>query len=136
MRTLLIFLFVISFGFAQGQGKNTSIAFVGLNHYSDAGLNIPDPKYFDFGQDLELISVKTQSVYFSRSYLINKEGESVSTGFMPSMYFRPNDNRIVVTGQKMESNDSLNPYGAKDISSAILYSTVNSFISKIRFNKR
>ena len=84
----------------------------------------------------KLISVRTPNPYFHRTYLIDKNGDTVSSGFMPSVYFRPNDNKVVITGRPMEQNDSFNPYGAKDFSSMLIYTTVNSFLSKIKLNKR
>ena len=83
----------------------------------------------------KLISVRTTNPYFHRTYLINKNGETISSGFMPSAYFRPNDNLIVISGYS-DKKDSFNPYGAYDMASMVLFSTFNSFISKLKINKR
>ena len=83
----------------------------------------------------KLISVRTANPYFHKTYLINKNGETISSGFMPSVYFRPNDNLIVISGFN-DKKDSFNPYGAYDMASVVLFSTLNSFISKLKINRR
>ena len=83
----------------------------------------------------KLISVPTANPYFHKTYLINKNGETISSGFMPSVYFRPNDNLIVISGFPDKKN-SFNPYGAYDMASMVLFSTFNSFISKLKINRR
>ena len=92
--------------------------------------------YLDFTKDLKLISLNTSNPYLQRSYMINKEGETVSSGFMPTSYFLPNDNLIVLSGKNTMNRDSFNPYGSPDLPSAIIFGTLNSFISKWKKIKR
>lgn len=96
----------------------------------------PTKGYLDFTKDLKLISVNTTNPYFQRSYMINKEGETISSGFMPSSYFLPNDNLIVFSGTNTMNSDSFNPYGSSSLGSAILFGTFNSFISRWKKSKR
>lgn len=96
----------------------------------------PTKGYLDFTKDLTLISVNTTNPYFQRSYLINKEGETISSGFMPGSYFSPNDNVIVLSGKNTINRDSFNPYGSSDLPSAIFLGTLNSFISRWKKSKR
>jgi hypothetical protein len=97
---------------------------------------VPTKGYLDFTKDLKLISVNTANPYFQRSYMINKEGETISSGFMPSSYFLPNDNFIVLSGKNTTNRDSFNPYGSPDLPSAIFFGTLNSFISRWKKSKR
>lgn len=114
--------------------------------------NLPDPNigssfksqvyespYLSFlnnNQGVKLVSVKTSNVYFHKSYLIDKNGNTLSAGFMPTSYFLPNDHLLVIGGLNNQNRDSFNPYGAYDISSLIISSTFNAFISKIKINRR
>lgn len=92
--------------------------------------------FLSFTKDLKLISISTVDSEFQRTYMINKDGETVSSGFMSSSYFLPNDNFIVISGKNTKNKDSFNPYGAYDMTSAIIFGTFNNFISRIKIIKR
>ena len=51
-------------------------------------------------------------------------------------YFLPNDNFIVISGKNTRSKDSFNPYGASDMTSAIIFGTFNNIISKLKIRRR
>jgi hypothetical protein len=87
-------------------------------------------------KDSKLIVVNTSDPYFQRTYLVDKDGETISSGFMSSTYFSPNDNSIVISGGLSHNRDSFNPYGASDLKSALILGTVNNFIQKLKINKR
>ncbi len=91
--------------------------------------------FMDCLKDSKLIKVNTYDPYFQRTYLITKQGETLSSGYMPSSYFVPNDNFIVISG-KYTNKDSFNPYGASDFASALFFGTFNNFISKLKINRR
>jgi hypothetical protein len=90
----------------------------------------------NFPKDVKLMAIASADGYFHRTYLIDQENESISSGFMPSPYFRPNNNLIVITGKRSMPRDSFNPYGADDLPSFIFFGTVNNFISRIKINRR
>ncbi len=92
--------------------------------------------FLSFTKDLKLVSISTVDSEFHRTYMINKDGETVSSGFMSSSYFLPNNNFIVITGKNTKNKDSFNPYGAYDMASAIIFGTFNNFISRIKKIKR
>lgn len=92
--------------------------------------------FMDYLKDSKLIKVNTSNPYFQRTYLIDKGGETLSSGYMPSAFFSPNDNLIVITGMNRSSADSFNPYRASDLTSAIFFGTLNNFISKMKIKKR
>jgi len=101
------------------------------------------PAKYSFNFDLskitdgaKLIMVRTNNISFHKTYFINKNGEALSHGFRPATMFSPNDNLIVVGGQNTQHRDSFNPYGANDMTSMIILSTVNNFISRIKIGKR
>ena len=96
----------------------------------------PNTDFMDFTRDVKLIAVNTYDSNFQRTYLINKDGETISSGFMPSSYFLPNDNFIVISGKNTRSKDSFNPYGASDMTSAIIFGTFNNIISKLKIRRR
>lgn len=90
----------------------------------------------NFPKDVKLMAVASADGYFHRTYVIDQKNESISSGFMPSPYFRPNNNLIVITGKRSTPRDSFNPYGADDLPSFIFFGTVNNFISRIKINRR
>ena len=96
----------------------------------------PTTDFMDFTRDAKLIAVNTYYSNFQRTYMINKDGETISSGFMPSSYFLPNDNFIVISGKNTRSQDSFNPYGASDMTSAIIFGTFNNIISKLKISRR
>ncbi len=98
-------------------------------------LFVSDMGFLDYHKDSSLIQVNTYDAYFQRAYLINKQGATISSGYMPSSYFKPNDNIIVISG-KYTNKDSFNPYGARDLPSALFFGTFNNFLSKLKINKR
>jgi len=97
---------------------------------------MPNMDFLELERDLKLIAVNTSNPYFQRSYMIDKNGETISSGFMPSAYFLPNDNFIVISGANNWNQDSYNPYGSTDLSSMILFGTVNTVLSKFKFKRR
>jgi len=99
-------------------------------------LLIPNTDFLDFAWEVKIVSVSTFNSNFQRSYMVNKDGKTISSGFMPSGYFSPNDNLIVISGENSKAKDSLNPYGASDMASAIIFATFNNFISKWKNNRR
>ena len=82
------------------------------------------------------VAVVTPNKFYHKTFLLNNEGTSISSSFMPSTYYRPNNNMIIITGLSQKTRDSFNPYGATDLTSMVFLSTVNSFISKIRLSRR
>jgi hypothetical protein len=97
---------------------------------------VPDKDFLNLPKDLKLIALSSQDGVFHRTWLINSDGETVSSGFMPSPYFMPNNNLIVVNGKPCIRRDSFNPYGAEDLATMLLFGTVNNFISKLRIGRR
>ena len=92
--------------------------------------------FMDYTKGSKILAVNTYDSNFQRTYLINKDGETISSGFMPSSYFMPNDNFIVIAGKYAVNQDSFNPYGANNMASAIILGTFNNFISRLKKNKR
>ena len=132
------FMFIL---FAQVEAQNNLLSTKSVYHTINSveylyDSQAPTKGYLDFTKDLKLISVNTTNPYFQKSYMINKEGETISSGFMPSSYFLPNDNLIVFSGTNTMNSDSFNPYGSSNLGSAILFGTFNSFISRWKKSKR
>ena len=92
--------------------------------------------FMDYTKGTKLIAVNSYDSNFKRTYLIDKNGETISSGYMPSAYYLPNDNFIVISGKNTMNQDSFNPYGANNMASAILLGTFNNFISRLKKNKR
>jgi len=92
--------------------------------------------FMDYTKGSKLIAINTNDSNFQRIYLINKDGETISSGFMPSSYFVPNDNFIVISGKYAVNQNSFNPFGANNMASAIILGTFNNFISRLKINKR
>ena len=96
----------------------------------------PNRDFLNYIKEVKLQSVNTYDSNFQRAYIINKDGETISSGFMPSSYFLPNDNFFVISGKSTITKDSFNPYGATTMASAIIFGTFNNFISKLKINRR
>jgi hypothetical protein len=92
--------------------------------------------FLDHLKDSKLVVVNTSDSYFQHTYLVSKEGETISSGFMTSSYFTPNDNFIVISGNQLQNRDSFNPYEATNLKSALILGTINNFIHKLKINKR
>ena len=92
----------------------------------------PDLTFLATLSDAKVYSVSTPNTFFNKSYLVGKNGEVFSNSFMATSNFTPNDNLIVFSGQNTRQRDSFNPYGAYDMTSMIVLSTFNTFISKIK----
>ncbi|MCK5103024.1 MAG: hypothetical protein KAR17_09420 [Cyclobacteriaceae bacterium] len=92
--------------------------------------------FMDYTKGSKLLAVNTYDSNFQRAYLINKDGETISSGYMPSTHFLPNANFIVISGKSTNNKDSFNPYGATDVASAIVFGTFNNFISRLKKNRR
>ena len=96
----------------------------------------PDLSFLKDLKTTKLMSIRTADGYFNKTFLVGDDGPTYSTSYMPSEFFLPNDNLIVVTGQDVKRRDSFNPYGARDMTSAIILSTFNSFITRLKLNRR
>lgn len=96
----------------------------------------PDIDFLNFTKGSKLLAVNTYDSNFQRTYLINKDGETISSGYMPSTYFLPNDNFLVISSKNINNKSSFNPYGAGDFASAIIIGVFNNFISKLKKKKR
>ena len=83
-----------------------------------------------------LVSISDEAGQLQRTFALNEDSKTISSGFMPVSYFRPNDNLIVINAVGYRNRDSLNPYGAKDMPSAILLGTINNFVSKLKIGGR
>jgi hypothetical protein len=97
---------------------------------------LPDKKFINIQQDLKLLAVNNPDGAFQRTYMVDGEGETFSAGFMPAAYFMPNNNLIVVSGKRYLKKDSFNPYGASDMTSMLVLTTINSFITKLKIKGR
>lgn len=95
----------------------------------------PNPDFLALPKSSRLVAVNTANPYFQKTYMIDKEGRTISSGFMPSAYFKPNDNFIIINGRS-RGNDSYNPYGAYNLSSMLLFGTINTFIPKFKIKLR
>lgn len=84
----------------------------------------------------ELVSVSDEAGQLQKTYALNEDGETISSGFRPAAYFSPNDNLLVISAGGNQNKDSLNPNGAKDMPSAILLGTINNFISRLKIGNR
>lgn len=96
----------------------------------------PDLAFLTTLNDTKVYAVRTPNAFFNKSYLIGKNGEVFSNSFMATSNFVANDNLIVFSGQNPSLRDSFNPYGAYDMTSMIILSTFNTFISKIKIRRR
>lgn len=131
-----MFIFIIGQGLAQESIEVVPVIQLKGSQYSMINFNTTNFDLAKITTGSKLISVGSNDVIFNRTYLVNKDGESLSNGFGPAPYFRPNDNLVVVTGSNYNKRDSFNPYGADDVASVIILSTVNTFISRIKSGKR
>ena len=129
---IILLLFVTSCVFAQV----TSTERVNVQNFMYLSTHQPDLAFLQDLPDSKIISVRTTNEFFNKSYLINKKGEALSNSYMSSSNFMPNDNLIVVSGQNIRQRDSFNPYGAYDMTSMIVLSTFNTFLSRIKINRR
>lgn len=132
----LFLIFSLSYAIAQDSFLSESNYLANQDDYTAHYLLKPNMDFLESAEGAKLISVRTTNVHFHKSYLINKNGETFSSGFMPSAYFSPNDNLIVISGQNTKQKDSFNPYGAYDMTSMIVLSTFNSFISRVKIKRR
>ena len=129
---IILLLFVTSCVFAQA----TTTENVNVQNFMYLSSHQPDLAILQDLPDSKIVSVRTTNEFFNKSYLINKKGEALSNSYMSSSNFMPNDNLIVVSGQNIEQRDSFNPYGAYDMTSMIVLSTFNTFLSRIKINRR
>ena len=133
---LIFFCLVVNQSFAQ---NSTMRDLPRTNSGSSFNSKVYESPYLSFlnnNQGAKLVSVNTSNIYFQKSYLIDNNGNTLSTGFMPTSYFSPNDNFLVISGFNNQNRDSFNPYGASDISSLIISSTFNAFISRLKIKRR
>lgn len=134
--SFFVFIFIIGQGLAQESVEVVpEIQLMGSEH-SMISFNTSNFDLAKITTGSKLISIGSNDVFFNRTYLVNRDGESLSNGFGPAPYFRPNDNLIVITGSNYNKRDSFNPYGADDVASVIILSTVNTFISRIKSGRR
>ena len=71
---------------------------------------------------------------FQNTYLLNSVGQSLSQGAAPSNFYRPTTNFVVFNGGNMPA-DSFNPYGSRDVGSALLSAYLNKFLDNIIHKK-
>lgn len=103
---------------------------------SDLQWEQPRELNLHFSSEVNLISVSGADSNFLRTFHVSEDGEVISSGFMPSPYFLPNNNLIVITGNHRVVRDSFNPYGARDMGTMLLFGTLNNFISRLRIGGR
>ena len=137
MKYFLVCVFVILLNplYAQESKKRSLIQITSPTIYNDIDIS-ENLNIKEITSGTKVLAVNTGGGYFYRSYLINKEGESISNGFMPQAYFMPNDNFLVITAQGHMAKDAFNPYGAYDMPSMLILGTMNNFISKFSRIKR
>jgi hypothetical protein len=134
---MLFFLGLLSnLAVAQSQLLSSNIHVAAKSDITHIQINDKALSFLQSEIDLTFASVKTPNKYFHKTFLLNSEGSSISSSYMPSAYYRPNNNMVIITGLSQKPRDSFNPYGATDLTSVVFLSTVNSFISKIRISKR
>jgi hypothetical protein len=134
---LILFFPLNQSSFAQKSTINTFPLSLAYNYnLQEEQFTSPNPDLLNISNGAKLISISTSDIYFHKTYLINKEGESLSSGYMQSPYFLPNDNLIVISGHTNRRKDSFNPYGAYDMVSMVVLGTFNKFLSRIKRNKR
>lgn len=138
MRYLMLFFLGLlsSISVAQSQLLSSNIHGVAQSDIAHVQINDKAFSFLHSENELTFTSVKTTNKYFHKTFLLNSEGNSISSSYMPSAYYRPNNNMVIITGLSQKTRDSFNPYGATDLTSVVFLSTVNSFISKIRISKR
>ena len=139
MKYLVFSFLLILFGQAMAQDDlfMTESLFYSNHSITPSDKPITPMKGFmDYTKGSKLLVVNTYDSNFQRTYLINKDGETISTGYMPSTYFLPSDNFLMISGKSTRNKNSLNPYGAADLASAIIIGTFNSFISKLKKKRR
>jgi len=139
MRYLLLLVLVLGLNKLLAQQSTDELFssdFIEGQHFLEMHSSSPNPEFLDFNEGAKLITISTGDIYFYKSYLVNKRGETLSAGYMPSSYFLPNDNPIVISGYTNRVKDSFNPYGANDMASMIVLATFNNFISLIKWNRK
>ena len=129
---MLIFLLIANCAFSQ---ENVSKS-ISIQNYMYLSTHQPDLDFLRDLRDAKIVSVSSNNQFFHKSYLVSKDGKALSSGFMSSSNFIPNDNLIVVSGQNTMQRDSFNPYGAYDMTSMIVLSTFNTFLSRIKIKRR
>ncbi len=107
-----------------------------ISEYPNIQSGIIDYRMLAWPKQTELISVSDEAGQLHKSYALTEDNKTISSGFMPISYFRANDNLLVINAEGNRRRDSLNPYGARNMSSAILLGTINNFISKLKIGKR
>ena len=130
--SVIFFLLFVHYSFAQEDVSRS----LSPQNYLYLSAHQPDLTFLDDLRDSKIVSVRTNNKFFNKSYLINKNGEALSSSYMSSSNFLANDNLIVVSGQNSRQRDSFNPYGANDMTSMIVLSTFNTFLSKIKIKRR
>jgi len=139
MRFLVLLILVIGLNKTLAQSSTYeffSTDFIQEQQFSEIPFPSPNPDFLYISEGTKLITLCTSDIYFHKSYLVNKKGETLSAGYMPSSYFLPNDNPIVISGFANRVKDSFNPYGANDMPSMIVLATFNNFISRIKWNRK
>ena len=129
---VLIFLLIVNYAFSQDDITRG----ISSKNFMYLSTHQPDLAFLRDLNDTKIVSIRTSNKFFNKSYLISKNGDALSSGFMSTSNFLPNDNLIVVSGQNTSQRDSFNPYGAYDMTSMIILSTFNTFISRIKIKRR
>lgn len=139
MKYLIFSFFLFLFGQVGAQNALTKSEFSSYALPGNSSVNSFAGKKMDFSvytKGSKLVALNTVDANFQRTYLVNESGETISAGFMPSSYFLPNDNFIVISGKNTVRQDSFNPNGASNVAAALILGTFNNFISRLKKNKR
>lgn len=139
MKKVIIIIYCMSAAGAWAQERNTGISYFAMgvrNAQISMQRQKPDMSFLKYFEGVKLISVNTFDSNFQRTYLISQEGDVISSGLMPSVYFQANNNFIVLNANRSSFHDSYNPYGAKDVTSMILLGTFNSVLSRFKLKRK
>ncbi len=128
-------LFVCSSVSAQEELK-VGVFYYPISNYVPAPKTFYFPKndFHDYTTGIKLISVRTANPYFKKTYLISNEGQTISSGFMPAVYFNQTHDLNMANSVY---NAYLNPYNynsASPFQSDAFNSFVNTFISQYKLS--
>ena len=104
MKFYLVILLLLFVNFANAQSQTAKE--LSVQNYMMLSRHQPDLTFLDDLRDSKIISVRTTNEFFNKSYLISKNGDALSTCYLSSSNFVPNDNLIVVSGQNIRQRDS------------------------------
>lgn len=139
MKSIYLMLLLFSPGIVFAQSESTMVSVIQtkfVKQYPNIQSRAIDYRMLTWPAQANLVSVSDEAGQFQKTYALNGNGQTISSGFSPVAYFMPNENLLVICADGNRRRDSLNPYGAKDMPSAILLGTVNNFISKLKIGNR